>query len=176
MVHQINTDRPCLELSSALKPGGGLGDHFNLERNSDQDIARATLDLIECMLSYIYLFRKRLRELTELVQPGADEMVDVTAQPGHFQSHSRAAEVVSRPRPHLKDPGSNGHGNGNGNGSSNGNGSHSNGNGNGSQNGNGNSEPDAVPTAPEAESNGSTGNNGANGDHEESKPAIFGVR
>lgn len=170
LVHQINTDRPFLELSSALKDGGGLAEHFNFERCSNQDIANATLDLIECFVNYIYLFRLRLRQLIDLVRPGSDEVIDM----------SRGTDLRF-----SSDPFEHGNGNGNGNGASdwdahpsgngNGNGNgHSNGNGdvhsdvNGNGNGNGgfpsdleNDSKDEAPAEEPASKNGQ-------------QPALFG--
>lgn len=109
LVHQINTDRPFLELSSALKDGGGLAEHFNLERCSSREVASATIDLIECFVNYIFLFRTRLKKLIKLVQPGPDEVLDLT-RGSHFPGQTN-----SNGNGHDHSEGK-GNGNGNGNG------------------------------------------------------------
>ena len=155
MVHQINTDRPFLELASALKSGGGLGSHFNLERHSDEKVAAATIDLIECLVNYIYVFRSRLNDLVEMVRPGADEVIDVSLRPDDFQGSGF----------------SNGNGNGNGAHHRNGGGAtdtNGNGIGNGNSNGfgNGNGAPHGDPFSAES----------SNEETDEEAPALFGHR
>lgn len=69
LIKAINTDQPLVELAASLKDGHGLGAHFDLDRESNQQIAEITLDLIECFISYLYVFRLRIHQLKQLTDP-----------------------------------------------------------------------------------------------------------
>lgn len=54
---QSNVDltKPLTSLTDALRKGGNLGAHFNLEREPDQATARQMLDFIEYLMRYLYV-------------------------------------------------------------------------------------------------------------------------
>tara|TARA_R110002096_G_scaffold67332_9_gene163371 strand:+ start:4986 stop:5645 length:660 start_codon:yes stop_codon:yes gene_type:complete len=72
LIKAVNTDQPLVELAASLKDGHGLGAHFDMERESNQQIAEITLDLIECFISYLYVFRLRIHQLKQLSAPQAE--------------------------------------------------------------------------------------------------------
>ncbi|MEM1293891.1 MAG: hypothetical protein AAGH89_00910 [Verrucomicrobiota bacterium] len=69
LIKAVNTDQPLVELAASLKEGHGLGAHFDMERESNQQIAEMTLDLVECFISYLYVFRLRIHQLKQLSDP-----------------------------------------------------------------------------------------------------------
>jgi hypothetical protein len=54
---QSNVDltKPLTSLADALRKGGNLGAHFNLEREPDQATARQMLDFVEYLMGYLYV-------------------------------------------------------------------------------------------------------------------------
>ncbi len=54
---QSNVDltKPLTSLADALRKGGNLGAHFNLEREPDQATARQMLDFVEYLMRYLYV-------------------------------------------------------------------------------------------------------------------------
>ncbi len=89
LIKAINTDQPLVDLAASLKDGHGLGAHFDLERECNQQIAEITLDLIECFISYLYVFRLRIHQLKQLTGtlPAAEggeakEKEEVLSSPG----------------------------------------------------------------------------------------------
>lgn len=87
LIHHINTDQPFIDMATALKSGGGLGSHFNLESENNQETAAVTLDVIECFISYNYVFGAKLRHLLDLVRPGEDEVIQVKMPPADGRMH-----------------------------------------------------------------------------------------
>ena len=69
LIKAINSNQPLVDLATTLKQGNGLASHFDLEKESNSQIAEVTLDVIECFISYLYIFRLRLHQLKELMEP-----------------------------------------------------------------------------------------------------------
>lgn len=46
--------KPLTTLSNLLREGGNIGAHFDLDREPDQEMARAMLDLLDYLLEYVY--------------------------------------------------------------------------------------------------------------------------
>jgi|GEM_PF-1663350 len=63
---KIRLEQPIAELASAAKDSKGLGGFFDLEKDNDPELARATLTLIEAFITYTYLFKAKVQELTKL--------------------------------------------------------------------------------------------------------------
>lgn len=66
LARRLQTDQPVSDLASALKDAGGLRGFFDLEADVDEELARATLSVIESFLTYTYAFREEVRKLNEL--------------------------------------------------------------------------------------------------------------
>lgn len=92
LARRLQTDQPVSELAAALKDAGGLRGFFDLEADVDEELARATLSVIESFLTYTYRFREEVRRLAELAatRRTAAPMEDATA-------HAAAPERASRP-------------------------------------------------------------------------------
>ena len=63
---KLQTDQPVSDLASALKDAGGLRGFFDLETDVDEELARATVSVIEAFLTYTYAFREEVRRLADL--------------------------------------------------------------------------------------------------------------
>ena len=66
LARKLQTDQPVSELAAALKDADGLRGFFDLESDVDEELARATLSVIESFLTYTYAFREEVRHLAEL--------------------------------------------------------------------------------------------------------------
>lgn len=51
----VDLSKPLTELADALRKGGNLGAHFDLEREPNQATARQMLDFIEFIMGYLYV-------------------------------------------------------------------------------------------------------------------------
>jgi hypothetical protein len=69
---RLQTDQPVTELAVALKDAGGLRGFFDLESDMDEELARATLSVIESFLVYTYAFREEVQRWNALVSSRRD--------------------------------------------------------------------------------------------------------
>ena len=90
LARKLQTDQPVSELAAALKDAGGLRGFFDLESDVDEELARATLSVVESFLTYTYAFREEVRHLSELaaahraagsVETGSVETDSVESRP-----------------------------------------------------------------------------------------------
>ena len=64
----VKLEQPMTDLAAAVKDPKSLGAHFDLEREANVDIARATLELVEAFITYVYLFRDKVARLKSLLE------------------------------------------------------------------------------------------------------------
>jgi hypothetical protein len=55
--------KPLLELAHAVRKGGNLGAHFNLEKEPDEHVATLMLELCEDLMEYLFTLPVRIAEL-----------------------------------------------------------------------------------------------------------------
>lgn len=67
LLQTTNLNEPLINLTDAVRQGGNLGAHFDLDRDPDRETAQATLDLIEYFLEYVYILPGMVRELNERI-------------------------------------------------------------------------------------------------------------
>lgn len=91
----LKLDQPMAELAVAVKDSKGLGGHFDLERHTSEEIAKATLSLLESYINYIYLFRAKVERLIELVE-NADSTRSRSAPP-EPEREQRPPEPAKQP-------------------------------------------------------------------------------
>ncbi len=59
----LDLQKPILTLADALRKGGNLGAHFDLEKTPDKKIASQMLDLLDYLIEYIYILPNRIEGL-----------------------------------------------------------------------------------------------------------------
>lgn len=59
----LDLQQPILTLADALRKGGNLGAHFDLENTPDKEIATQMMDLIDYLIEYIYILPKQIDNL-----------------------------------------------------------------------------------------------------------------
>ena len=67
---------PLRELADAVRKGGNLGAHFDVDNEPDEQLASVMLDLCEDLLEYLFVLPKRIDDLhsriESLAPPAAD--------------------------------------------------------------------------------------------------------
>ena len=61
-------DKPLLELADAVRRGGNLGAHFDLEKEPDEQVATLMLDLCEDLMEYLFTLPNRIDELHKKIE------------------------------------------------------------------------------------------------------------
>lgn len=64
----LDLTAPFLKLATALKDGGNLGAHFDLETEPDREIAGLILDFTEYVLEYLYVIPKHAESLRTRIE------------------------------------------------------------------------------------------------------------
>lgn len=59
----LDLARPLIELAHAVRKGGNLGAHFDLEREPNEQVATLMLELCEDLLEYLFALPGRIDEL-----------------------------------------------------------------------------------------------------------------
>ena len=59
--------QPITTLADAIRKGGNLGAHFDLERSPDEETTTLMLDLIESLIEYIFILPKQINHLHEKI-------------------------------------------------------------------------------------------------------------
>lgn len=59
----LDLQKPILTLADALRKGGNLGAHFDLDKTPDKKIASQMLDLLDYLIEYIYILPKQIENL-----------------------------------------------------------------------------------------------------------------
>jgi len=65
----VDLNAPLIELTHTIRKGGNLGAHFDDERDADQDIARASIELIEFFFEYLYILPTQVQNLQNRLEP-----------------------------------------------------------------------------------------------------------
>jgi hypothetical protein len=55
--------KPIRNLSHAIREGGNLGAHFDMEREPGAEIARAIIELLDYLVIYLHVLPRRIQEL-----------------------------------------------------------------------------------------------------------------
>jgi Domain of unknown function (DUF4145) len=69
---KLNMDlsAPLTFLSHAIREGGNLGAHFDTEKEPNEVMARQMVDLLEYLISYLYVLPKEIKQLEESLSNG----------------------------------------------------------------------------------------------------------
>lgn len=69
----LDLQKPILTLADALRKGGNLGAHFDLEKKPDKKIAGQMIDLLDYLIEYIYILPVDIESLhNEIENLGKD--------------------------------------------------------------------------------------------------------
>lgn len=59
----VDLAAPLTSLSHAIRDGGNLGAHFDMEKEPDEKIAKQMVELLEYLISYLYVLPKEIAGL-----------------------------------------------------------------------------------------------------------------
>jgi len=62
---EVDLAAPLSSLSHAIRDGGNLGAHFDMEKEPDEKMARQMVELIDYLISYLYVLPKEIEKLEE---------------------------------------------------------------------------------------------------------------
>lgn len=65
---KVNLADPVLLLIDNLRKGGNIAAHFDLEREPDQHVAEAMIDLLDYFFEYVYVWRERASSLETRIE------------------------------------------------------------------------------------------------------------
>lgn len=68
---RVDLAKPVKELSGVLRKGGNLGAHFDLQKEPDEHLAKAMVDLLEYLISYLYVLPKKIAEAEDVLAKDA---------------------------------------------------------------------------------------------------------
>ena len=65
---QIDLSRPILTLADAIRKGGNLGAHFDLEKEPNQEMSSLMVDLLDDLIEYIFILPSRIQHLHDRIE------------------------------------------------------------------------------------------------------------
>lgn len=68
----VNLAAPLGKLSHAIRDGGNLGAHFDMEAEPTEEMAKHMVELLNYLISYLYVLPKKIEMLEQSLQRDAD--------------------------------------------------------------------------------------------------------
>lgn len=69
--NDIDLAAPLTSLSHAIRDGGNLGAHFDMEKEPNETLARQMVELLDYLISYLYVLPKEIKKLEQNLGKGA---------------------------------------------------------------------------------------------------------
>ncbi|NOU19240.1 MAG: DUF4145 domain-containing protein [Bacteroidales bacterium] len=66
--NHIDLQKPLLTLADALRKGGNIGAHFDLEKTPNENIITLMMDLLDYLIEYIYILPSRIDDLHKKIE------------------------------------------------------------------------------------------------------------
>lgn len=63
---------PLGKLAHAIRDGGNLGAHFDMEKEPTEEMAKHMVELLNYLISYLYVLPKEIEKLEQSLQRDAD--------------------------------------------------------------------------------------------------------
>ena len=60
---KVNLAEPLIILADNLRKGGNIASHFDLEKEPDQHVAEAMVDLLDYFMEYVFVLKEKAQEL-----------------------------------------------------------------------------------------------------------------
>jgi hypothetical protein len=64
----MDLNKPILTLAEAIRKGGNLGAHFDLEKEPNEEISSLMIDLLDYLLEYIFILPDRIENLHNKIE------------------------------------------------------------------------------------------------------------
>jgi hypothetical protein len=68
---QTDLAAPLTSLSHAIRSGGNLGAHFDMEKEPNEGLALQMVELLEYLIRYLYVLPKEIKKLEQNLERGA---------------------------------------------------------------------------------------------------------
>ncbi|MBO0951857.1 DUF4145 domain-containing protein [Fibrella forsythiae] len=68
LLTQIDLSKPISTLADAIRQGGTIGAHFDLEKEPNQEIASLMVDLLDDLMEYIFILPGRIQQLHDKME------------------------------------------------------------------------------------------------------------
>ncbi|MDV6375189.1 DUF4145 domain-containing protein [Deinococcus arenicola] len=65
---QFDFSRPILDLAHAMRDGGNLAAHFDLDKDVTPELAQKMIETIEYILEYLYIIPHRIADLKQEIE------------------------------------------------------------------------------------------------------------
>jgi hypothetical protein len=62
---EVDLAAPLSALSHAIRDGGNLGAHFDMEKEPNETLARQMVELLAYLISYLYVLPKEIEKLEQ---------------------------------------------------------------------------------------------------------------
>lgn len=62
---EIDLAAPLTKLAHAVRDGGNLGAHFDMENEPDEQVAKQIVELVDYLISYLYVLPRRIEALED---------------------------------------------------------------------------------------------------------------
>lgn len=68
LLTQIDLSKPISTLADAVRKGGTIGAHFDLEKEPNQEVASLMVDLLDDLIEYIFILPGRIQQLHDKIE------------------------------------------------------------------------------------------------------------
>lgn len=65
---KINLNQPIITLADAIRKGGNIGAHFDLEKEPNEEISKLMIDLLDYLIEYLFILPARIETLHEKIE------------------------------------------------------------------------------------------------------------
>lgn len=72
LLTQLDLSKPISTLADAIRKGGTIGAHFDLEKEPDQEISSLMVDLLDDLIEYIFILPGRIQALHDKMEKLSD--------------------------------------------------------------------------------------------------------
>lgn len=66
--NHIKLEKPILDLANAIREGGNLGAHFDLQKRTNEKISNIMIDFLDYIIEYIYIIPNRVEGLIDEIK------------------------------------------------------------------------------------------------------------
>lgn len=64
----VDFNKPVMTIADAIRKGGNLGAHFDLEREPDQEVTTLMIDLLDYLIEYLFVLPYRIELLHDKIE------------------------------------------------------------------------------------------------------------
>lgn len=96
MLTQLDLTKPISTLADAIRKGGNIGAHFELEKEPNQETATLMVDLLDDLIEYIFILPGRIQQLHDRMEKLSEPKP--SAVPPHAGVSLNGAAKLAKPQ------------------------------------------------------------------------------